>query len=432
MASFIPSRPAQLLVTLFIAWKAFLLLIAVGSSLGPAYDTSSTLIHSHVSSSNESVFDLATKLTRWDAIYFVQSARRGYVFEQEWAFGMGLPTAISTLVKVFRNLKLDSNESLEPLIGVGISHISHLLSVLALYGLGLKLYNQRIALIAALLHILSPAGLFLSAPYNEATFSFLTFAGFLLLSQGCLGQSRSILGDGAIVGSGIIFGLATTFRSNGILNGIPFAAYAFLESSRIVKNPNVVSFRRLAAVGIGGSYIALGSIGPQALAYQLFCSGSSVTEARPWCSKWLPSIYTFVQERYWNVGFLRYWTPGNIPLFLLAAPMIYLLMKSGWEMLTGAVASVQKQKDLSDPPLDASLLIGAIALSQLLLAGAAVTTYHIQVITRLSSGLPLWYFWLAQKLVDSGTSKSAGGVVIYMVMYATIQGALFASFLPPA
>lgn len=87
---------------------------------------------------------------------------------------------------------------------------------------------------------------------------------------------------------------------------------------------------------------------------------------------------------------------------------------------------------MSNSSAGPSLLLGALALTQLLLAGAAVTTYHIQVITRISSGYPLWYFWLAQKLTCPATTKTAGGVVMYMVMYAIIQGALFASFLPPA
>lgn len=201
---------------------------------------------------------------------------------------------------MFHGLGLNSGAgSLESLVGVGISHISHLLSVLALYQLGLQLYSKRVAVIAGLLHVLSPAGLFLSAPYNEAPFSFLTFAGLYLLSRGCLQKSRDIVSDAAIVGSGIILGLATTFRSNGLLNGIPFAVYAVFELLNVVRSPGAVNLRRLAALGIGGQFIAMGSIGPQTLAYQIFCSGPSVTEPRPWCSNWLPSVFTYVQERYW-------------------------------------------------------------------------------------------------------------------------------------
>lgn len=101
-------------------------------------------------------------------------------------------------------------------------------------------------------------------------------------------------------------------------------------------------------------------------------------------------------------------------------------------MLGDSVMEMKSPKTPADAFSGPSLLIAAMAFSQLLLAGASVTTYHIQIITRLSSAYPLWYFWLAQQLGQAGTSKSAGGVVMYMVMYATIQGALFASFLPPA
>ena len=30
-----------------------------------------------------------TNFVRWDAIYFIQIAHRGVLFEQEWAFGWG-------------------------------------------------------------------------------------------------------------------------------------------------------------------------------------------------------------------------------------------------------------------------------------------------------------------------------------------------------
>lgn len=433
MFSYNANYPIRSLISTFVAWKALLLLIAVGSNLGPAYDTSSTLIPPYAASFNESAFDLGTRLTRWDAIYFIQVARRGYVFEQEWAFGSGMPMMISLVAKSLEKMGIQGNGSLEPLIGVGLAHVSHLLAVLTLYQLGVKLWkDMRHAFVAALLHILSPAGLFLSAPYQESPFAFLSFFGYSLFSEACLGKSRTVRGDAAIVSAGVVFGLAVTFRSNGLLNGIPFAVYALIELFGFVKMPDVIGLRRLMALGLGGLSVAAGFIVPQAIAYQRFCSEPAGTELRPWCMRRLPGIFAFAQERYWNVGFLRYWTPGNIPLFLLAAPMIYLMMRCSLEMLISYTVGFGKQAAAVRCQSDASILIQAMALSQLILATLAVTSYHIQIITRISSGYPLWYFWLSRCLGDSKTCNFGSGVVVCMVMYAAIQGALFASFLPPA
>ncbi|KAI1763870.1 glycosyltransferase family 76 protein [Hypoxylon sp. FL1150] len=421
--------PFPSLISAFLAWKGLLLAIALGSSVGPAYDTSSTLVSPEILSSKESPFDLATKLTRWDSIYFIENSRRSYLYEQEWAFGSGLPAVISALTQVLVNFGIQVNPSHRPSIGICVAHASHLLSVLVLYELGLVIWkNQRLAFIAALLHILSPAGLFLSAPYNESTYSLLSFVGYLFLAKGLLGQKKTFAHDVSVVASGMWFGFATTFRSNGLLNGIPFAVALAQE---LFAAPSLSSIRRRCALIIGGLAIAAGFIIPQLVAYQTFCSASSTTELRPWCTSRLPSIYSFVQEHYWNVGFLRYWTPPNIPLFLLAVPMLYLLINSGLEFIRRPLDPAS-QTPLPANPSHQAMLIRAMALSQLVLTILAITNYHIQIITRISSGYPLWYWWLTGLITDGKTFTFGCKVVRFMVMYATIQGALFAAFLPPA
>ena len=94
-------------MVVFVAWEVFLLGIAIGSSaVGAAYDTSASLTleaqpresaAAGASSSPNLAHTLVTRLTSWDAIYFVQAARRDYLFEQEWAFGSGLPLVIAAL-----------------------------------------------------------------------------------------------------------------------------------------------------------------------------------------------------------------------------------------------------------------------------------------------------------------------------------------------
>ncbi|KAI1772215.1 glycosyltransferase family 76 protein [Hypoxylon cercidicola] len=423
------TNPIPSLIGAFLAWKGFLLAIALGSSVGPAYDTSSTLLSPEILSSKESFFDLPTKLTRWDSIYLIQASRRGYLFEQEWAFGSGLPTVISSLAQVLSSFGIQAQPYLESVIGICIAHTSHLLSTLVLYKLGLVIWkNQRLSFVSALLHILSPAGLFLSAPYNESTYALLSFSGYLFLAKGLLGQKRTFAHDVSLVASGMWFGFATTFRSNGLLNGIPFATALVQE---LFTTPSLSSIRRCCALILGGLAVAAGFLIPQLAAYQTFCSAPSPNKLRPWCTHGLPSIYSFVQEHYWNVGFLRYWTPPNLPLFLLAMPMLYLLIKSGLEFI-GQPLKLARETPIPANSSRQGTLIRAMASSQLILAVLAITNYHIQIITRISSGYPLWYWWLTGLITDSKNSTVGCNIVRFMVMYATIQGVLFASFLPPA
>lgn len=73
------------------------------------------------------------------------------------------------------------------------------------------------------------------------------------------------------------------------------------------------------------------------------------------------------------------------------------------------------------------------------MAVLALTTSHVQIINRISSGYPVWYWWLAwltlnnHKLPFYGRHIGSAHLVIrWMVVYALIQGGLFATFLPPA
>lgn len=65
-------------------------------SPGPGYDTSSSLIEASLGKELPVFLRLLiNKLKRWDAIYFVKTAERGYLFEQEWAFGWGFTRVVA-------------------------------------------------------------------------------------------------------------------------------------------------------------------------------------------------------------------------------------------------------------------------------------------------------------------------------------------------
>lgn len=92
--NFRQTSPRCYLLVLFSLWKILLFSIALMSP-GPGYDTSTELLEG-VGDSN------LLSLVRWDAIYFVEAARNGYVFEQQWAFSWTLTRAMAFLAKCSR------------------------------------------------------------------------------------------------------------------------------------------------------------------------------------------------------------------------------------------------------------------------------------------------------------------------------------------
>ena len=93
-------HPKVFLGLAFLAWKFILLCVAL-TAPGPGYDTSTGLLHSEsdiaqfTSISQWVPTSYLNSLVRWDAIYFTQLAKRGYLWEQEWAFGWGFTNLIT-------------------------------------------------------------------------------------------------------------------------------------------------------------------------------------------------------------------------------------------------------------------------------------------------------------------------------------------------
>lgn len=105
--------------------------------------------------------------------------------------------------------------------------------------------------------------------------------------------------------AGVSFGIATLFRTNGLLNGAPFAFEFLVTLYHLVEDlepgSSVASLRRLIVLGLSGLFVAAGSVVPQFLAYRIYCTreGGAGLDVRPWCSSLVPSIYNFVQREYW-------------------------------------------------------------------------------------------------------------------------------------
>jgi phosphatidylinositol glycan class V len=212
------------------------------------------------------------------------------------------------------------------LCGIILANASHLLSVFVLYRLALALplgkkeNASQFAFVAATLHVVSPAGLFLSAPYGESTFSLLNFLGQLFYVSSYRNSPRSyhIRNDILLVLSGICFGVSATVRGNGLLSGILLLHDACLWAGLVLGRMGVpilsISIipaicrdaiedfpsRRMPATIIAGLLVAIGFATPQYVAWQDYC-GTGVRSKRPWCDSLPPSIFGWVQSNYWLV-----------------------------------------------------------------------------------------------------------------------------------
>ena len=80
------------LLAVFFLWKLVLLILAAASP-GPGYDTSTDLLLSAlpVDATLPSVASarVLSRLVRWDALHIVSTVQRGYLYEQDWAWGWG-------------------------------------------------------------------------------------------------------------------------------------------------------------------------------------------------------------------------------------------------------------------------------------------------------------------------------------------------------
>lgn len=373
-------------------------------------------------SADQLVEGLLGGLSHWDAEHFLFIAEHGYLYEHNFAFFPGFPLVLLLGAELLRPLWGLLNLRSCLLISVALlNSLFSALAALALHDLGcLVLRCPRQAFYGALLFCLSPANVFLTAGYSEALFALLTFSAMGQLERG---HSWT---------SGLLFALATGVRSNGLVN-IGFLIHSQCQgffSSLMVHN----ALRQLLKL-MGSVFLSVFTLGlPFALfqyyAYTQFClpgsahpipqpllqlavdQGYRTAEGNkpPWCSWGLPLIYSYIQDIYWNVGFLRYFELKQVPNFLLAAPMAILVAWATWTyvtthpwlFLTLGMQRSKNKKTLEKPEpgfLSPRVFVYLVHAAALLLFGSLCM--HVQVLTRfLCSSTPIVYWFSSHLLLD--------------------------------
>ena len=102
---------------------------------------------------------------------------------------------------------------------------------------------------------------------------------------------------------------------------------------------------------------------------------------------------------------------------MLAVPMVAIMLSTGWLALRRAhyvakacASNAPKEQESQELKSNTNVFIYVLpffALPQLILAILATTTFHVQIINRISSGYPVWYIVLAIAIFSVRDSLSA-------------------------
>jgi phosphatidylinositol glycan class V len=374
-------------------------------------------------------------LTSWDSAHFVGVSLDGYAFEHQHAFYPGYPSTIYALRGVARRaLRLFGvrvpeggahEECLANSVAAGFNTFAFAASVEAMYSLSkVLLKDDGLSEAAAHLYALNPANVFYGAAYTESGYALSEFTAGALLQEN------------RILGSGLFFGLATCFRSNGILSVVNVVTHVGWEMYLLLRNDKDRARHYRAASFLKRGIMALCLIVLPHYAFamygdQKYCRTDVFADApRPYCrpASWknlyglIPSgMYAFLQKHYWNVGLFTSYRVRNLGNVLLGAPAILL----GAHLSRSFTFSQDARVFVKDGQ---RVFVGAYFFKLGLMTLVAATTMHVQVSTRFLSTSPAMYWGLAYLGSSSPTWRVLA--TTYYLSFALVGAALFANFYP--
>ncbi|CCF57069.1 hypothetical protein KAFR_0C00740 [Kazachstania africana CBS 2517] len=420
------------IIYVFLIGKSVQYLLVISTPPFP-FDTSTSLLLDTLVTDKSEISNLANrlvwnKLLSWDAVYFIKGMIDSPEFENEFAFSL----LWKKLVKMSTN---GDNFYRILYTAVFYENIFHLLSCLVLYHLTLETFGSKrkfsreMALKTSILFVFTSAAGFLLSIYSESLSCLLAFTGVWLreLSVKFVSSKQFDIPwkywPLYVIATTLCFTLATVNRTNCILLGLFYIFDLFqLIKLRHYKKafliPFLAGFLMFSCIIYQQYYIP----------FRTFCP-----QRGEWCHTQIygfitkESLYSFIQSRYWNVGFLRYWTISNVPNFIMGFPNLIILVYS--IIYFTRVYPINNLKPLC-------LISGGFLIIMIFLA-------HFQIINRLITFIPLHLWYLADRLVKKGQIKEGkmmrGGddtivksYIYWLMIWIPVQTVLFACFLPPA
>ncbi|XP_047355286.1 GPI mannosyltransferase 2-like isoform X1 [Vespa velutina] len=390
-------------------------------------------IHEYVSNYDIMIKFIFGGLIRWDGEYFIHIAKYGYTYENMLAFYPLYPATIRITAIIIRKIFFVLNVHSSLIVAaILINYVCFIKSVSIFFDLSkIVLKNTNIAYKAAILYCISPASIFFSAAYTESMFAYFTFYSMLKSVQNNIYTIFPL-------------GLSTLIRSNGIIN-IGFFIYFRFKSmfnalTVEISSKDKISIIKLCNLVIKKKFIQsmfllliiviltlLPFIFLQIYNYVIFCKITLNAPILPthivdyatknnlvlqynatsstWCHAKIPMAYSYIQEKYWNVSFLNYYKLKQIPNFILAFPILYIMMKCITEFYSEhkmhffslGLIDIKYEKNTSEKKYPAEMFV--FVIHGLFLTVFCICFVHIQVSTRLlCSASPLVYWYCALSL----------------------------------
>lgn len=388
---------------------------------------------------------------RWDAEYFQHIAEHGYTYENTLAFYPLYPFAVRYATYTIRALLpwnvACANRTQLLLIAIVLNVIFFAKAASALYDLTIDVFNdRRMAQVAVTLFCFNPASVFFSAPYTESLFCWLCFSVMLNCKKNQFASAA------------IPFAASIWCRSNGLIN-FGFVAFYLIKHSKL---RNISSWIKFATKLISMAIVAAGAFFiVQAYFYLLYCTEYRVdwpshlgnyasennlvvagavnrtADQSPWCRQSLPISYGYIQSTYWNVGLFKYYELKQIPNFLLAAPILLVVLFNCWRYVAKNPRIVLTLGLIPIHGKNTNQFV--FIVHAFTMAVFCVLFVHIQVATRmLASSSPCLYWFVATHITDKKSlgqilrtrSRTGKAFVVWFGAYYCIGTILFCNFLP--
>lgn len=343
-------------------------------------------------------------LRRWDAEYFLHIAEHGYTYENTLVFYPLFPFCVRYITNIFQAiLGIDCEfRDLSLVVAVGLNVIFFVKAALVLHQLTIHTFNNyRLARIVVTLFCFNPASIFFTAPYTESLFCWLSFSVMLHCARN------------QILSAIIPLALSLWCRSNGLLN-FGFILYYVTRDIWANGTTNWTHFLKgllkvlACAIVAGIAFVIV-----QAYYYSIYCAGNpfemheavfnygkrqnfvmAAHQKPQWCSFTVPFSYSYLQAYYWNVGFLKYYEFKQIPNFLLATPILVMVISHAVRFLIDhpTISMRLGLIQTKEPAEIANQFVYVV--HTFVLSIFCLFFVHIQVSTRMLASSSPYIYWI--------------------------------------